>query len=237
MHSVLPVQTSRHRRNRRKNRASRARAAAGHQRGVVDLNDLAGDLAVGRLHFAGLAAENNRTAQLSLVQCNARRLDDDNTGTLGRCRAGFGDVIRNHVIEQFDDLCAGDIRLRLKAVAAAACDIAVLCKSGYVRHRPRGNAAVIRKIRRAAAHCYRQCTCQHADRLFTGDLVLRADIFAVTLHNASLRYTQNRVRVVRRTQISEVVLRISLVVHYAVYYNRISALVIGLFGSKSPSWP
>ena len=113
-------------------RASRARAAAGHQRGVVDLNDLAGDLAVGRLHFACLAAENDRAAQLGLVQRNAGCLDDDNTGTLGRCRAGFGDVIRNHVIEKFDDLCAGDIRLRLKAVAAAACDVAVLRQRCHV---------------------------------------------------------------------------------------------------------
>lgn len=125
----------------------------------MDLDNLAGNLTVGRLHFACLAAENDRAAQLGLVQRNAGCLDDDNTGTLGRCRAGFGDVIRNHVIEQFDDLCAGDIRLR-------------------------------------------------------------ANIFAVTLHNARLRYTQDRVGVVRRTQISEVVLRLSLVVHYAVYYNR-----------------
>lgn len=110
----------------------RARAAAGHQSRVVDLDNLAGNLTVGRLHFACLAAENDRAAQLGLVQRNARCLDDDNTGTLGRCRAGFGDVIRNHVIEQFDDLCAGDIRLRLKAVAAAACDVAVLRKRCHV---------------------------------------------------------------------------------------------------------
>ena len=186
----------------------------------MDLNDLAGDLAVGRLHFACLATENDRAAQLGLVQRNAGRLDDDNIGTLGRCRARFGDVVRNHVVEQLDDLCAGDIRLRLKAVAAAACDVAVLRKCCHVCHCPRGNAAVIRKIRRAAACRYRQRTRQHADSLFAGDLVLRADIFAVTLHHACLRHTQDRVGVVRRTQISESVLRLGLVVHHAVYYDR-----------------
>ena len=199
-------------------RAARTRAAAGHQSRVVDLDNLAGNLTLGRLHFTGLAAENDCAAQLCLVQRNAGCLDDDNTGTLGRCRAGFGDVIRNHVIEQFDDLCAGDIRLRLKAVAVAACDVAVLRKCCHVCHCPRGNAAVIRKIRQAAACRYRQCACQHADCPFAGDFVLRANIFAVTLHHTRLRHTQDRVRVVRRTQISEVVLRLSLVVHYAVYY-------------------
>ena len=186
----------------------------------MDLDHLAGDFAAGRLDFAGLAAENDRAAQLRLVQRHAGGLDDDNAGALGRYRAGLGDVIRNHVVEQLDYFCAGDIRLRLKAVAAAACDIAVLCKSGYVRHRPRGNAAVVRKARRAAACRYRQRTRQHADSLFAGDLVLRADIFAVALHHACLRHTQNRVRVVRRTQISESVLRLGLVVHHAVYYDR-----------------
>ena len=117
--------------------AGGAARAAGRQSRVMNLDHLAGDFAAGRLDFAGLAAENDRAAQLRLVQRHAGGLDDDNAGALGRYRSGLGDVIRNHVVEQLDYFCAGDIRLRLKAVAAASCDIAVLCKSGYVRHRPR----------------------------------------------------------------------------------------------------
>ena len=186
----------------------------------MNLDYLAGNFAVSRFDFAGLAAENDRAAQLRLVQRHAGGLDDDNAGALGRYRAGLGDVIRNHVIEQLDYFCAGDIRLRLKAVAAAACDIAVLCKSGYVRHCPRGNAVVVRKARRAAACRYRQRTRQHADSLFAGDLILWTDIFSVALHHARLRHTQDRVFVVRIIQIREFVLRLGLVIHYAVYDNR-----------------
>ena len=200
--------------------AGGAARAAGRQSRVVNLDHLAGDFAAGRLDFAGLSAENDRAAQLRLVQCHAGGLDDDNAGALGRYRAGLGDVIRNHVVEQLDYFCAGDIRLRLKAIAAAACNIAVLCKSGYVRHCPRGNAAVVRKARRAAACRYRQRTRQHADSLFAGDLVLWTDIFSVALHHARLRHTQDRVFVVRIIQIIEFILRLGLVIHYAVYDNR-----------------
>ena len=79
--------------------AGGAARAAGRQSRVVNLDHLAGDFAAGRLDFAGLSAENDRAAQLRLVQRHAGGLDDDNAGALGRYRAGLGDVIRNHVVE------------------------------------------------------------------------------------------------------------------------------------------
>ena len=83
MHSVPPVQTSRRQRNRRKNhRSSRPYSVLPlvTRAELWILTTFAGNLTVGRLHFACLAAENDRAAQLGLVQRNAGCLDDDNTG-------------------------------------------------------------------------------------------------------------------------------------------------------------